>query len=208
MKKNLLLLLAVIATTMTATAQSTAKAIEGTYTGDLYISLFEPIGDETEKDETPRSVNIVADGENTVTFSLYDFAFMGMPLGDIVLEKIPVSETPEKSVVFGDKEPVFLSFQPAGIEATAKINSGTSMVSGNNLSADIDVVWTNGGDAPIYVRFVGTRPSDPTGIGSIATTTDARTGIYTLSGIRVSAGSTKGLPKGIYVVNGKKTFVK
>ena len=49
--------------------------------------------------------------------------------------------------------------------------------------------------------------SGTTGIGTVTETTQDGA-IYTISGIRVNAGSTAGLPKGIYIVNGKKLLVK
>lgn len=49
--------------------------------------------------------------------------------------------------------------------------------------------------------------SGTTGIGTVTETTQDGA-IYTISGVRVNAGSTAGLPKGIYIVNGKKLLVK
>lgn len=48
-----------------------------------------------------------------------------------------------------------------------------------------------------------------TGIGTAATAPAVQdAAIYTLSGVRVNAATTAGLPKGIYIVNGKKLLVK
>lgn len=47
-----------------------------------------------------------------------------------------------------------------------------------------------------------------TGIDTVTTPTQAGNAIYTLAGVRVNAQSTKSLPKGIYIVNGKKMLVK
>lgn len=50
---------------------------------------------------------------------------------------------------------------------------------------------------------------DTTGIGTAATAPAAQdAAVYTLSGVRVNAATTAGLPKGIYIVNGKKLLVK
>lgn len=49
--------------------------------------------------------------------------------------------------------------------------------------------------------------SGTTGIGTVTETTQDGA-IYTISGVRVNADSTAGLPKGIYIVNGKKLLVK
>lgn len=46
-----------------------------------------------------------------------------------------------------------------------------------------------------------------TGINNVVTTA-AKQGIYTISGVRLNATTTKELPAGIYIVNGKKVIVK
>lgn len=46
-----------------------------------------------------------------------------------------------------------------------------------------------------------------TGIGNVVATPQDGA-IYTLSGVRVNAATTAGLPKGVYIVNGKKLLVK
>lgn len=46
-----------------------------------------------------------------------------------------------------------------------------------------------------------------TGINNVVTTT-AKQGIYTISGVRLNATTTKELPAGIYIVDGKKVIVK
>lgn len=68
------------------------------------------------------------------------------------------------------------------------------------LAADKAVAGANG------LRLV-IGESGTTGIGTVTETTQDGA-IYTISGVRVNAGSTAGLPKGIYIVNGKKLLVK
>lgn len=46
-----------------------------------------------------------------------------------------------------------------------------------------------------------------TGINNVVTTA-AKQGIYTIFGVRLNATTTKGLPAGIYIVDGKKVIVK
>lgn len=46
-----------------------------------------------------------------------------------------------------------------------------------------------------------------TGINNVVTTA-AKQGIYTISGVRLNATTTKELPAGIYIVDGKKVIVK
>ncbi len=46
------------------------------------------------------------------------------------------------------------------------------------------------------------------GIAGVTTDTSAPATIYTIAGVRVNATTTDGLPKGLYIVNGKKVLVK
>ena len=48
----------------------------------------------------------------------------------------------------------------------------------------------------------------PTSIDGISTIEKVATGVYNVSGQKVSESSLEGLPKGIYIVNGKKVFKK
>ena len=205
MKKILLSLVAVLAMTVNATAQNINDLV-GTYKGDLYISLGEAINDETEA-VPDQSIKIEAGKDVSVNFALYNFSFGPMNVGDIILTNIGVVK--EGNVVkFSDEKPVDLSFLEGAILATAKINAETSQIEGNKIVANLDVVWINGFDGnpmPIYVRFVGEKDA-ATGIDNIAMQQTAKEGIYTLNGVRINANSLKNLPKGIYIVNGKKVI--
>ncbi len=65
----------------------------------------------------------------------------------------------------------------------------------------------------VYAGFVrGLNGGEPTstGMGKIATekTLDAQKGIYTINGVRLPAKSLDELPKGLYIVDGKKVAIK
>ena len=211
MKKFLLAIVTLMSATFTAQAQSVAEAIAGEYTGEIYISIAAPITDETRPEETPTTLTIAADeGGESVTLSLANFEFGGLPLGDIVLPNVPVSQNADGSVTFGDNPEVSFRFEPMpgyAIEATACLNPAGSVISGGVLTANIDVMWTNVEvPVPIYVRFVSDGTS---GIDSVtARPATGAKGIYTISGRRVNATDTTALPAGLYIVDGKKTLVK
>lgn len=200
MKKILLTLVVTLFSVNSMFAQDVAKKADGVYNGKLWISLMAPIDDETEFTDG-QEIKVFPNEDNTVTFALYNFSFMGSVLGDIVLPNIPVTEKDGK-IIFGEKEPVAFNFVEAGIEATAQLNSTTSYVDGNRLYADIDVIWTNGDNLPIYVRFDGNKTA-ATGIANIAASKNSgEEYIYNLSGVRMSTA------KGLCIKNGKKVFVK
>ena len=200
MKKILLTLVVTLFSMNSLFAQDIAKKADGIYNGKLWINLMSPIDDESEPVEG-QEIKIFPDGENTVTFALYNFMFGDAVLGDIVLPNIPVTEKDGK-ILFGEKAPVAFNFAEAGIEATAQLNSTTSFIEGDRIYADIDVIWTNGDNIPIYVRFDGNKTA-ATGIANIAAgKTSGEECIYNLSGVRISTA------KGLCIKNGKKVFVK
>ena len=200
MKKILLTLVVTLFSMNSLFAQDIAKKADGIYNGKLWISLMSPIDDETEATDG-QEIKVFANNDNSVTFALYNFSFMGSVLGDIVLSDIPVTEKDGK-ILFGEKAPVAFNFAEAGIEATAQLNSTTSFIEGDRIYADIDVVWTNGDNLPIYVRFDGNKTA-ATGIANIAAGKNSgEECIYNLSGVRISTA------KGLCIKNGKKVFVK
>ena len=212
MKKFLLAIVTLMSATFTAQAQSVAEAIAGEYTGEIYISIAAPITDETRPEENPTTLTIAADeGGESVTLSLANFEFGGLPLGDIVLPNVPVSQNADGSVTFGDNPEVSFRFEPMpgyAIEATACLNPAGSVISGGVLTANIDVMWTNAGEVPvpIYVRFVSDGTSGIEGV--TARPARSASGIFTIDGRRVNATGADALPAGLYIIDGRKTLVK
>ncbi len=211
MKKTLLALFAMFVVS-TAIVGQNAKDIVGKYTGDLYIQLFDPINEETEAIPNQRVEITAGSTERTVNFALYDFAFGDMKLGDILLSEISITKN-DAIYSFGEKAAVRFDFpveDNMSISASVALNPTGSYVHGDSLVANIDVIWHAGevgGDVPIYVLFKGVRPAS-TGIGNLENVNTAGVEIYTLHGVRVTPQQGQKLPKGLYVVNGKKTFVK
>lgn len=200
-----------------AFAQNAAKNVSGTYTGDLYISMGAPI-DLTDTTLVPipdQSIQITpsqTDSVSSIDFSLPNFALGDMlVLGDINLPGIGVVAG-DSVYSFAPNAPQSLTFLPgtdSQIDALVSINDSTSSIKNSEAVINIDVVWVMSEDSqmPIYVAFVGKKTVDA-GISQIATTETKATGIYTLTGVRVNTTDVKSLPKGIYIVNGKKQIVK
>lgn len=191
----------------TASAQL-AEKIAGQYAGDLYISLGEEINDETEPmpDQT-LDITAAADSvKGGVDLAIHNFAFGDIPLGDILLPSISVTTDSLNRVVFGKNEPVELSFLDGAIMATAYLDETKSYISGNDIVAYINVMWTNTDpdpQVPIYVLFKGKRIVDA--ITLPTTTQKAADVVYDLlSGRRIKASEMQ--RHGIYLVNGKKVL--
>lgn len=196
-----------------AFAQNAAKNVSGTYTGDLYISLGAPV-DTAEAEPIPdQSIQITpsqTDSISTIDFSLSNFGFSGMMLGDINLPGIGVVEG-DGQYNFAPNDLQSLTFLPGTenqIDALVCINDTASSIKNSEAVINIDVIWvTEDMQFPIYVTFVGKKTVDA-GISQVATTETKAKGIYTLTGVRVNTTDVKSLPKGIYIVNGKKEIVK
>ncbi len=214
MKKTLLTLFAA-ACALVAGAQNVATAVAGNYTGDLWVALAAPV-DTTDADTkmSGQEITLTAgEAENTIDLALYNFQFAGIPVGDIELPGVPVSEA-DGVVTFGDIPAVTLSFLGGVIQATARINPTESSLADGVLNAKIDVVWTNSDPSdptatvPINVFFKG-KTTNTTGIASVTAAAPVATGVYTLSGVRVrTTADTQGLPAGLYIINGNKVIIK
>lgn len=85
-----------------------------------------------------------------------------------------------------------------GILAFYRTNTGTINVKANRAYLEVPTAM-----AVASFSLEGTA----TGINNVVTTT-AKQGIYTISGVRLNATTTKELPAGIYIVDGKKVIVK
>ena len=178
----------------------------GPFGGDLYISLGEEINDETEPmpDQT-LDITAAADSvKGGVDLAIHNFSFGEVPLGDILLPSISVTTDSLNRVVFGKNEPVELSFLDGAIMATAYLDETKSYISGNDIVAYINVMWTNNEpQIPIYVLFKGKRIVDA--ITLPTTTQKAADVVYDLlSGRRIKASKMQ--RHGIYLVNGKKVL--
>ena len=159
MKKFLLSILALCLASTAAMAQTSdaVKASTGLYTGDLYVS-FDPINEETEV-TGQQTVELTADGANTIQFALRNFAFGEMQLGDIIIPAIEVALQNSK-VSFGEKEALRMTLVKGetAIDCAVKILSTSSQIENNKLVVNLDITWFFGEEqTPIYVRFVGDK---------------------------------------------------
>ena len=94
--------------------------------------------------------------EGKVDFSLPNFSFAGMQLGDIFLPNIALNEA-EGTYTFGENPNVRFNFTTAGIIADARLDEKRSYIKGDSIIAYIPVQWIMSEDSstPIYVLFKG-----------------------------------------------------
>lgn len=155
--KNFLLACVAVASSLSAFAQTDVTPVVNKYSGDLYISVEVENYDEDSKMDAKVTVS-ASDEAGKVDFSLPNFAFGGVPLGDIFLPGISISQKEDK-YVFAENPDVrfnFLAGTPAEIVADAHLNETKSYIKGDSIVAYIPVQWIQSTrKTPIYVLFKG-----------------------------------------------------
>lgn len=163
--KKLLLTCIAAAASFTAFAQTDVTPVVNKYKGDLYISLEE---DEIYNEESKVTANVYVKATTEagkVDFSLPNFSFAGLPLGDIFLPNIDLAQN-DSTYTFGENKKVRFTFLPgtdSQIVADAYLDNTRSYVKGDSIIAYIPVTWIiaegetpeENTTAPIHVMFKG-----------------------------------------------------
>ena len=140
--KQILLTCLAAASCFTAFAQTDVQPIVGKYSGDLYIAL----GTEEYTEDAKMDASVNVDASQTagqVDFSLPNFSFAGMPLGDIFLPAITLNEA-DGTYTFGENPDVRFNFLGGVIVADAHLDHTRSYVKGDSIVA--------------YIPYSGFRP--------------------------------------------------
>ena len=159
-----LLLVAVAALgSMASFAQTDVQPVVGGYEGDLYVNVgsADYVEDNDLRMYAKVFVNASEDATGKVDFSLPNFSFMGIKLGDIFLPAIGLNEK-DGVYTFGENPEVRLTFntQEIGtILADAKLDDAQTYVKGDSIVAYIPVKWVQSETQkmPIAVLFKGVR---------------------------------------------------
>lgn len=163
--RKLLLTCIAAAASFTAFAQTDVTPVVNKYKGDLYISLEE---DEVYDEESKVTANVYVKATTEagkVNFSLPNFSFAGLPLGDIFLPNIDLAQN-DDAYTFGENKKVRFTFLPgtdSQIVADAYLDNTRSYVKGDSIIAYIPVTWIiaegetpeENMTAPIHVMFKG-----------------------------------------------------
>lgn len=164
-----------------AGAQQTAIKYVGTLVVSFGVDTTIP---NSELFITPNSAS-------TCTMALYDFAFMGATVGDIIVDNISTSTEADGTIKYsGSKEGLQLSLEGNPLIANVNV-TGTETATGQ-LTMNIAVNVPGLGDIP--VTFNGQK--DTTGIGTIVDDDNAPVEFFNLNGIRVDS---ENLAPGIYI---------
>lgn len=163
--RKLLLTCIAAAASFAAFAQTDVTPVVNKYKGDLYISLEE---DEIYDEESKVTANVYVKATTEagkVDFSLPNFSFAGLPLGDIFLPNIDLAQN-DSTYTFGENKKVRFTFLPgtdSQIVADAYLDNTRSYVKGDSIIAYIPVTWIiaegetpeENTTAPIHVMFKG-----------------------------------------------------
>ncbi len=123
------------------------------YSGYLNISL-----DGTPMPEEQATVEITDNGNGTCTFKLPNFSFGGLPVGDIVVEDVKMTEADGTTTYNGYVEGMQL--KDGNIVADVTLNG--TITADDVVDFTINVVWNNGGvDVPIDVTFTTESQAAP-----------------------------------------------
>ena len=162
MRKLLLMAVAVCCSAPTF-AQTDVQPVVGGYEGNLYVNVgsADYVEDNDLRMYAKVFVNASEDATGKVDFSLPNFSFMGLKLGDIFLPTIGLNAQ-NGVYTFGENPEVRLTFkltETDNILADAKLDDALSYVKGDSIVAYIPVNWVmdETSKTPIAVLFKGVR---------------------------------------------------
>lgn len=161
--RKLLLMAVAVCCSAPSFAQTDVQPVVGGYEGNLYVNVGS--ADYVENNDLRMYakvfVNASEDATGKVDFSLPNFSFMGIKLGDIFLPTIGLNEN-NGVYTFGENPKVRLNFKITATDsilADAKLDEALSYVKGDSIVAYIPVKWVADSttQVPIAVLFKGVR---------------------------------------------------
>lgn len=161
--RKLLLMAVAVCCSAPIFAQTDVQPVVGGYEGNLYVNVgsADYVEDKDLRMYAKVFVNASEDATGKVDFSLPNFSFMGLKLGDIFLPTIGLNAQ-NGVYTFGENPEVRLTFntQEIGtILADAKLDDAQTYVKGDSIVAYIPVKWVQSETQkmPIAVLFKGVR---------------------------------------------------
>lgn len=161
--RKLLLMAVAVCCSAPIFAQTDVQPVVGGYEGNLYVNVgsADYVEDNDLRMYAKVFVNASEDATGKVDFSLPNFSFMGLKLGDIFLPTIGLNAQ-NGVYTFGENPEVRLTFkltETDNILADAKLDDALSYVKGDSIVAYIPVKWvvTETDKQPIAVLFKGVR---------------------------------------------------
>lgn len=104
-----------------------------------------------------------------------------------------------------------ITYEESKLSYTKK-GAGASVETAFDQKSGVLIITVKGNDFAVNPESVTTYTLNfkpvTDGIGQVATDGQAEGPVYNIQGVKVSDGSLDGLPQGLYIVNGKKVYVK
>lgn len=198
--KRLLLTFLTAALTLAASAQTT-------YNEQLVVTV-----NGQSVDPISASIIVTDNGNGTCDFTLKNFKLNDSnPVGTILLQGVlmedkgaytAISTTQTIQITEGDDPDAPYWLGPMLGEVPIVLDG---KFTATQLYANIDITMTVGAEQQIINVVVG---DVNTAIGQVALTPSASAGqpVYTLGGVRVARSLSGSLPKGVYIIGGKKVI--
>ena len=168
---------------------------------------------EVSTDSIPAAITVVDNGDGTCDFTLKNFHLIDgesdIPIGNIAVNGVKMEEKAfGKSlstnqiiqIKEGDEEGISFWMGPS-LEDVPVVLNGT--IVGNKLYAVIDIDMT--ATLSQMIRVVVGKENETTAIKEVNAKKEQPTKVYSLEGKRIVNAK---LPKGYYIIDGKKTIVK
>lgn len=199
--KKILLSLSLCFMAMVAAAQTYTEALSVTVNGN-------------KSDQGKKEIQVERNADGTCTFILPNFVMADstseVPVGTIRLENVQMTPAAAGDSIKTKQDLEILPGDQEGIDPSGWLGPMLGAVpidlkgvmTNNQLSAQIDIDFVALG----MMIKVAIGETTETGIDQAVTTRPASSAVYNLNGVRVANNWNNNLPKGVYVVNGKKVI--
>lgn len=159
------------------------------YPGYLNVTMNMGQGDMPVATDQAATIKITPKADGKCDFLLPNLALDGLgTIGDIALNDVTMTTNDGVTTYSGTQK----GMQLLGGAIVADVTLNGTIDANGNVNMKIDVIWTNGGNAPINVSFTSVKA----GIGSINADNNAPVEYYNIQGIRVSEDN---LTPGLYI---------
>lgn len=163
------------------------------YPGYLNVTMNMGQGDTPVATDQAATIKITPKADDKCDFVLpnltIDMGGTPMALGDIALNDVAMTTAADGVTTYSGTQK---GMQLLGGAIVADVTLNGTVDANGNVNMKIDVIWTNGGNAPINVSFTSVKA----GIGSINADNNAPVEYYNIQGIRVSEDN---LTPGLYI---------
>lgn len=89
------------------------------YTNSLMVVV-----NGTSTEPTEKTIDLITEADGSTSFALYNFEFSGMPVGDVVITNLNVTQEGNKTIYTGKQDIIVMGQFPATVDVTATVENG------------------------------------------------------------------------------------